>query len=99
MCLHYGFSSHVSHCAGTQWHPEKPPYEFGIPEIPHTLDAIKVSQHTANVFVDTARYSSHKPESKEEELEMLIYGTAPIFSAKDEVTEEENYDGPDITYY
>ena len=30
---------------------------------------------------------------------MLIYGTAPIFSAKDEVTEEENYDGPDITYY
>jgi gamma-glutamyl hydrolase len=30
---------------------------------------------------------------------MLIYGTAPVFSAKDEVQEEENYDGPDITYY
>lgn len=28
-----------------QWHPEKPPYEFGMTEIPHTLDAILVSQH------------------------------------------------------
>ena len=28
-----------------QWHPEKPPFEFGMAEIPHTLDAILVSQH------------------------------------------------------
>lgn len=28
-----------------QWHPEKPPFEFGMTEIPHTLDAILVSQH------------------------------------------------------
>ncbi|GAX73089.1 hypothetical protein CEUSTIGMA_g542.t1 [Chlamydomonas eustigma] len=84
---------------GTQWHPEKPPYEFGIPEVPHTLDAIRVSQHTANVFVDVARHSGHTPESHEEELNMLIYGTAPVFSARDEVAEEDNYDGPDITYY
>ena len=28
-----------------QWHPEKPPFEFGMKEIPHTLDAILVSQH------------------------------------------------------
>lgn len=84
---------------GTQWHPEKPPYEFGDDAIPHTLDAILVSQHLANVFVDTARYSRHKPESKEEELAMLIYSTAPIFSARFEIPDDDNYDGPDITYY
>ena len=31
--------------SATQWHPEKPPYEFGMQEIPHSLDAILVSQH------------------------------------------------------
>jgi hypothetical protein len=49
-----------------QWHPEKPPFEFGMHEIPHTLDAILVSQHLANNFVDTARRSSHRPESPEQ---------------------------------
>ena len=29
----------------TQWHPEKPPFEFGMHEIPHTLEAVLVSQH------------------------------------------------------
>ncbi|GIL92877.1 hypothetical protein Vretimale_14806 [Volvox reticuliferus] len=84
---------------GTQWHPEKPPYEFGMDEVPHSLDAIRVSQHLSNVFIEHARQSSHHPESKEEELAMLIYSTAPIFSARFEVMDDENYDGPDITYY
>eukprot|EP00955_Chlamydomonas_euryale_P058226 357001-Chlamydomonas_euryale.AAC.18 len=84
---------------GTQWHPEKPSFEFGIPEIPHTLDAILVAQHLANTFVDYARFSSHKPESHEQELEMLIYNTPVVFSAKDEVFADDNYDGPDMTYY
>lgn len=42
---------------GTQWHPEKPPYEFGMEEVPHSLDAIRVSQHLANVFLEAARMS------------------------------------------
>lgn len=50
----------------TQWHPEKPPFEFGMAEIPHTLDAVLVSQHLANVFVQNARRSSHRPESPEQ---------------------------------
>lgn len=54
-------------------------------EVPHSLDAIRVSQHLANAFIDTARYSSHKPESLEEELAMLIYSTPPVFSARFEV--------------
>ncbi len=29
----------------TQWHPEKTPFEFGNHDIPHTLDAIRTSQH------------------------------------------------------
>ncbi|KAG2482320.1 hypothetical protein HYH03_018742 [Edaphochlamys debaryana] len=84
---------------GTQWHPEKPPYEFGMEEVPHSLDAIRVSQHLSNVFMEAARMSAHAPESKEEELAMQIYSTPPIFSARFEVMDEENYDGPDITYY
>lgn len=84
---------------GTQWHPEKPPFEFGMAEVPHSLAAIRVSQHLANVFIDTARRSSHVPESEEEGLALQIYDTCPTFSARFEVTEEDNYDGPDITYY
>ncbi|KAL6765833.1 class I glutamine amidotransferase-like protein [Haematococcus lacustris] len=84
---------------GTQWHPEKPPFEFGMEEVPHSLEAISVSQHLANVFIESARRSSHKPESKEEELALLVYDTCPVFSERFETTEEENYDGPDITYY
>jgi gamma-glutamyl hydrolase len=75
----------LARLAGTQWHPEKPPYEFGMEEVPHSLDAIRVSQHLSNVFMENARQSSHKPESKEEELAMQIYSTAPIFSARFEV--------------
>ena len=84
---------------GTQWHPEKPASEFGMEEVPHTLDAVRVSQHIANYFMEMARMSIHKPQSKEEELAMLIYSTPPIFSARFEVLPEDNYDGPDITYY
>lgn len=73
------------HTTGTQWHPEKPTSEFGMAEVPHTLDAIRVSQHLANYFIDTARYNSHTPESPEQELAMLIYSTPPIFSARFEV--------------
>jgi gamma-glutamyl hydrolase len=46
---HHTFSTN----AGTQWHPEKPTSEFGMVEVPHTLDAVRVSQHLANYFIDT----------------------------------------------
>jgi hypothetical protein len=54
-------------------------------EIPHTLDAIRVSQHIANYFVEQARHSTHRPESKEEDLAIQIYSTPMIFSARFEV--------------
>lgn len=82
----------------TQWHPEKPPFEFGMTEIPHTLDAILVSQHLANVFIETARKSSHVPESPEQELELMIYNWKPYFTLKDSVM-DPSYDGPDMCYF
>jgi hypothetical protein len=62
-----------------------------MPEIPHTLEGVRLGQHFANYFVDTARYSSHKPESPEQELQMLIYSTPPVFSARFESVAEDNY--------
>lgn len=54
-------------------------------EVPHSIEAIRVSQHIANYFIEMARRSSHVPESKEEELALQIYDTPPIFSARFEV--------------
>lgn len=55
-------------------------------EVPHSLEAIRVSQHFANVFIEAARHSSHAPESHEEELALVIYDVAPVFSARFEVS-------------
>lgn len=82
----------------TQWHPEKPPFEFGMTEVPHSLSAIRVSQHLANIFIDTARKSSHSFESPEEELEDLIYNWPVFFTLKDSLM-DGGYDGPDMTYF
>ena len=45
---------------GTQWHPEKPPYEFSDTTIPHSRSAVSVSHHLADTFVDLARQCPHK---------------------------------------
>jgi gamma-glutamyl hydrolase len=47
----------------------------------------------ANMFVDFARRSAHLPESKEEELAMLIYNYRAFFTARD-IVMEPSYDGP-----
>ncbi|CAI5986496.1 unnamed protein product [Closterium sp. NIES-64] len=63
---------------GTQWHPEKTAFEWGLPHIPHSAHAVAVCQATANFFVNEARRSTHRPESDEEMDEMLIYNRAPM---------------------
>lgn len=40
--------------------------------------------------------SKHLPESKEEELAMLVYNYRAVFTARD-IVMEPSYDGPDIT--
>ena len=81
-----------------QWHPEKPPFEFSDLTIPHSHDAISVSQHMANMFVDWARKSAHVPVSKEEELAMLVYNYRAVFTARD-IVMEPSYDGCDLFIY
>lgn len=49
-------------------HPEKPPYEFSDRHIPHSRDAIGVSNHMAMQFIEVARLSSHVPR-----LEVCIH--------------------------
>ena len=76
----------------TQWHPEKPPFEFGMHEIPGSLQAIQVAQHLANVFIEAARQSPHKFASPEAEMEDLIYNYSPHFTLKDSIF-DGSYDG------
>ncbi|KAG7488493.1 hypothetical protein MATL_G00035350 [Megalops atlanticus] len=58
---------------GTQWHPEKNPFEWTRPYIPHSPNAVKATFFMADFFVNEARKSSHQFPSKEEESEALIY--------------------------
>lgn len=63
---------------GTQWHPEKNPYEWGkdsngypLEAINHSGDAITVAQYAASFFVGEARKSDHKyfdPSVEESQL-------------------------------
>ncbi|CAI5468802.1 unnamed protein product [Closterium sp. Yama58-4] len=67
---------------GTQWHPEKNAYEWGLDHIPHGAHAIAVGQAAANFFVNEARRSTHHPASDESTNDMLLYNYAPVFAGK-----------------
>ena len=42
---------------GTQWHPEKNPFEWATREaINHSKEAVLVTQYVANFFVDQGRF-------------------------------------------
>ncbi|KAI3769361.1 hypothetical protein L6452_00462 [Arctium lappa] len=64
-----------------QWHPEKNAFEWGLSMIPHSDDAIQVTQHVANFFVSEARKSFNKPPAKEV-LDNLIYNYHPTYRGK-----------------
>ncbi|XP_019250950.1 PREDICTED: gamma-glutamyl hydrolase 2-like [Nicotiana attenuata] len=64
-----------------QWHPEKNVFEWRSSQIPHTEDAIQVTQHVANYFVSEARKSSNKP-APSKLLDNLIYNYSPSFAGK-----------------
>eukprot|EP00854_Cymbomonas_tetramitiformis_P010709 gene10709-12668_t len=67
---------------GTQWHPEKNLFEWTSTEaIPHGADAAKLAQRVANLLVDRARRSCHKPSPAEVE-DLLIYNYSPVYPAK-----------------
>ncbi|CAM6036511.1 unnamed protein product [Sphagnum compactum] len=68
---------------GVQWHPEKHAFEWGDDMIPHSVDAVQLTQAVANYFISEARKSQHKPISDEEERELMMYNYKPFYSNKD----------------
>ncbi|KAI5662350.1 hypothetical protein M9H77_21673 [Catharanthus roseus] len=65
----------------TQWHPEKNAFEWGLSRIPHSEDAIQVTQHVANYFVSEARKSLNRPPIGQV-LDNLIYNYSPTYCGK-----------------
>ncbi|KAL7143459.1 hypothetical protein ABFS83_08G192100 [Erythranthe nasuta] len=67
-----------------QWHPEKNAFEWGLSGIPHSEDAVQVTQHVANFFVREARISAtNKPKpSPQKVLDNLIYNYSPTYCGK-----------------
>ncbi|KDP46038.1 hypothetical protein JCGZ_13484 [Jatropha curcas] len=64
-----------------QWHPEKNAFEWGLSMIPHSEDAIQVTQHVANFFVSEARKSLNRPPARKV-LDNLIYNFSPTYCGK-----------------
>lgn len=70
--------------SATQWHPEKNNFEWGkigklgYAAIPHSPEAVQLSQYIADNFVNRARLSSHRFESPESEKQALMYNYAPV---------------------
>ncbi|CAL1386330.1 unnamed protein product [Linum trigynum] len=61
-----------------QWHPEKNAFEWGSSMIPHSEDAIQVTQNVANFFVSEARKSLNRPAATAV-LSNLIYNYSPTY--------------------
>jgi len=87
---------HSCHCAaiesqaypitGTQWHPEKNPFEWlrtpAGERVPHSANAVRFSQAVANFLVGEARLSCHAPAGEEAEDAMMIYNYQPLFTGR-----------------
>ncbi|KAE9585128.1 putative gamma-glutamyl hydrolase [Lupinus albus] len=66
---------------GFQWHPEKNAFEWGSANIPHTENAIRVTQSAAGFLVSEARKSSNRPNAQEVR-DNLIYNYIPTYGGK-----------------
>ena len=61
-------------------HPARP--SPALAPVPQPCDPHPLTPPKANRFIDTARRSSHRPESHEQELEMVIYNYKPWWAAR-----------------
>ncbi len=78
---------------GTQWHPEKNNWEWSqnddYSNIPHSPNAVLVSEATARFFLNEARKSEHVfPEN---ERDRLIYSAPVIYTGKGDWIYEQTY--------
>jgi len=77
---------------GSQWHPEKPLYEWDAEEvINHSTDSITANSYTTDFFVSEARKSGHHFATLEAETQALIYNYNPIFTYAYENDFEQGY--------
>ncbi|XP_042037412.1 gamma-glutamyl hydrolase 2-like isoform X1 [Salvia splendens] len=60
---------------------QKNAFEWASSSIPHSEDAIQVTQNVANFFIREARLSTHRPPSQEV-LDNLIYNYSPTYCGK-----------------
>eukprot|EP00898_Chlorokybus_atmophyticus_P000915 jgi/Chlat1/1824/Chrsp138S02143 len=67
---------------GTQWHPEKNAFEFGLEHIPHGVEAVKLTQAIANYIICEAKRNKHAPRNHTELLDLVIYNYPIEFSAR-----------------
>ncbi|XP_074029676.1 gamma-glutamyl hydrolase isoform X1 [Leptinotarsa decemlineata] len=67
---------------GVQYHPEKNIFEFkdGV-GIPHTIEAVQVSQFFANFFVNKCRKNNNTFPDEQTEMNSLIYNYNPVYTA------------------
>ena len=64
---------------GSQFHPEKIPFEWQVPAIPHSSEAIRGAQMYANFFVDEARKNFNTFEGSGIDLDSeIIYNYNPV---------------------
>ena len=83
---------------GTQWHPEKNIFEWTEHEaIPHSVEAVRVAQYTANFFVDLARQSTHAFSYSDLD-NVIIYNWTPTFSERNGSGFEQVYTFPPIAH-
>ncbi|KAL6543326.1 Gamma-glutamyl hydrolase [Orobanche hederae] len=73
--------AHSYPVTAVQWHPEKNAFEWGLSGIPHSEDAVQVTQHVANFIVREARMSVNRPPAREV-LDNLIYNYSPTYCGK-----------------
>ncbi|XP_054002149.1 gamma-glutamyl hydrolase A-like [Hylaeus anthracinus] len=74
---------------GLQFHPEKNLYEWVIGKsIPHSENAIQISQYFANFFINEARKNLQKYPHVSEKL---IYNYQPVYTGLDGLAYEQTY--------
>ncbi|KAK2579204.1 hypothetical protein KPH14_008176 [Odynerus spinipes] len=77
---------------GLQFHPEKNIYEWvKNKNIPHTADAVRVSQYFANFFINEARKNKNRFLNRDEELRSLIYNYPPVYTGAQGSAYEQCY--------
>lgn len=76
---------------GTQWHPEKNPFEWTKSYIPHSRSAVRTTFYMAEFFVNEARKNSHAFKSQDGERDALIYNYSPVYTGANSSFEQIYY--------